>query len=274
MFRSRSYLLFYSTSCVLLGDHAGTIRKWEQGSRFGFVRDDDSSQSIFVHRSDCLWRNENESHKSIAVGTRVAYDLAFDTKKADGSKRCKNVTLEDGERLPSGPYADSDGWGGGRLTDNNNNVDNSNSNSNSQKYQQRRDTPNKKDPLLERFENARDLTGTVRVKPRSFGFIDFEPDDETGKKYSLFFHKEDVIGASGDGILNIEAGDVVVFDLIEDQKKPGVAKATNVSVKKKRNEKKYSTSSTSSSTTNTETSSTTTTTPQKKVVKEFDVDDF
>ena len=117
MFRRNfiSYVSSSSSSCSLfratlplLESSTGMVRQWKEGSRFGFITDDDSSDSLFVHRSNCIWADDHETHRSIAGGTRVAYDIVFDTRKGDGRKRCENVTLDDGSPLPAGPYRDLD----------------------------------------------------------------------------------------------------------------------------------------------------------------------
>jgi len=76
------------------------------------------------------------------------------------------------------------------------------------------------------------LVGTIRRMHRTFGFIDFIPNQKSPKKFTVFFHTDDVIGASKtSGELPLQVGDVIVFDLVEDPKKVGHSKAVNVSKK-------------------------------------------
>jgi cold shock CspA family protein len=274
MFRKvNSTLLSLYRPTILLQISYGVVRQWAEGSRFGFIRDDDSLESIFTHRANCVWANNPETHRSITVGTRVAYDIKFDSKRADGSRRCENVTLENGDPLPQGPWRDSDaggnnnssgggGGGGNERKNKNNNNHSSSSSSDSQDGGEgksgKKESRSTNNDILKSLIGKKDLVGKIRSMNQSFGFIEFfiptggRSDDETSssgdivssdgstlKRLSIFVHVRDVISETNSSDLSRRArstlkfGDEVVFDVVAEDRKDSPAKAANVSKKMK-----------------------------------------
>ena len=89
-------------SCTRVWCATGTVRAWDSGKRFGFIDDDETGHSMFVHADDCIFADPGERRTSIARGVRVEYTVACDSN--DERRRCLRVTLAGGASLPPGPF--------------------------------------------------------------------------------------------------------------------------------------------------------------------------
>merc|ERR1719408_289092 len=75
------------------GAKTGWIKNWNEEKKFGFIRQDDGGEDMFVHRS-CLVGGIEALQK----GEKVRYDVTMDDSK--GKMRAVNVSSE-GMSAPS-----------------------------------------------------------------------------------------------------------------------------------------------------------------------------
>lgn len=171
----------------------GTVRMWREGKNFGFIDDDETGRSMFVHADDCVFADPVSPRKCIAEGERVEFKSVRDTKRNDGSKRCTNVTLVGGASLPAGPFE-----------------------SNQMRRRDRDRDPARdraRDPPQLDLAGKRGVAGSIASIRGRFGFIQIESAD---KPQSIFFHASGVVPGA-----TLSVGDRVTFDIVLDEAKNG-----------------------------------------------------
>ena len=183
----------------------GTIRRWDDGKRFGFVLDDELQESLFVHADECVFSESavQSQRRTIAQGARVEYTVELDQRKNDGTRRCTKVTEVGGTPLPEGPFVVEPPV-----------------------HSRGRDDTNvarraKFDNPIE-LAGRRDVSGKIVSLQQSFGFIEMA--DDLKKYGNMFFSVSAVLDGQ-----NLSVGDTVCFDIDRDPRKDGKVLAKNLS---------------------------------------------
>ena len=187
--------LLSQTAC-LFGGYTGKVKQYDPTRNFGFIIDDESFSSYFVHRDGLVFGNSAETNRCLAPGQRVTFDLVRDQRKDNLRVRCVNVCDVSGEGLPPGPTrTGSSGSNSPRAAD------------------------------AASMIGQRDLVGIVARFDNGFGFI-VGRDDNIKALGNLFVHAADL----SEGATTLRAGDVVMFDIAEDSRRPGRARCASVRV--------------------------------------------
>lgn len=65
----------------------GTVKFFNQDKGFGFIRNDETGEEVFVHFSAIM----TDGYKTLNEGQKVSYDVEPDPKNSE-KNRAKNVT--------------------------------------------------------------------------------------------------------------------------------------------------------------------------------------
>ncbi len=106
MFASRRLLSGAFRPSAMLLVEKGKVEKWIADRGFGFISDDNTKKSHFVHFS--ALKVVEGGFRALNVGQEVEFDIV----NQDGKTRAENVTAPGGQELPSGPRPPNQGQGG------------------------------------------------------------------------------------------------------------------------------------------------------------------